>query len=317
MQSAQTGISGPRLLNLIWRRTWLDFALEGYFIREVLLGGIARPIRSIVLEDKAQWPLLSDALVISYGSDMVTYLRDARARGHRNLGLFHMGDELGEHDRSCYSLADYVIRNYWFEHVLTPPGNQCLGIAWVPNGYRTGVGPINSENALGMADRTIMGFFAGVLGNSPERQEIAAIVKEAGLPFLVMGTPSFGQGLGPVSYASYLASSRFALVPSGNSPETIRLYDALEAGAIPIMLDAPFVRAREALDSPPFVFLNAWRELPDVYSRYANTMAPRVIAELEAKRKTICEWWVNFKAKQQRKMRELIDLSFERAYRRS
>ncbi|MBX9775508.1 MAG: glycosyltransferase family 47 protein [Xanthobacteraceae bacterium] len=303
-------------LTLLWLRPTLESVLEGYFIKEVLLAEIGRPIRTVVIEASASIPFLNDVLVVSLGANLAGYLQEARAKGFRNIGLLHMADELGDHDRSFYAHADYVLRNYWFKDAIVPPNPQSLGVLWIPNGYRTGVGPISTQTMLSTVDRKIMGFFSGVLqGRSrlEERQQMAQAVTSAKLPFLVGGTPGFGQGLGPVAYAAYLCMSRFALVPGGNSPETIRLYDALEAGAIPIMLRSAFVGAPDALNNPPFLLLDSWSELPAAYAPFADANSPQVISTIEAKRQDVMAWWQSFKASHQQRLKELIDRSFARA----
>jgi hypothetical protein len=295
----------------------LESVLEGYFIKEVLLAEIGRPIRTVIFEENAPIPFLNDVLAVSLGPAVAGYLEEARARGFKNIGLLHMADELGDHDRSFYASADYVLRNYWFKHALVPPHPQSLGVYWIPNGYRTGMGPISTQTMLTTADRKIMGFFSGVLEGRTrleERQKMVQAVKDAKLPFLVAGTPGFGQGLGPVSYAAFLGMSRFALVPAGNSPETIRLYDALEAGAIPVMLRSAFVEAPDALDNPPFLLLRNWSELAAAYAPYANAEAPQVIDAIEEKRMEVLTWWQAFKVKQQRHLKELLDRSFAQAH---
>ncbi len=103
-------------------------------------------------------------------------------------------------------------------------------------------------------------------------------------------------------------------MPAGNSPETIRLYDALEAGAIPIMLKSAFVSAPGALNNPPFLLLDTWNDLPAAYAPYADAMAPDVIATIEQQRQQVFNWWRDFKAAQQQKVRDLIERSFARAY---
>jgi hypothetical protein len=108
--------------------------------------------------------------------------------------------------------------------------------------------------------------------------------------------------------------TRFGLVPGGNSPETIRLYEVLEAGAIPVMLRSPFVSAPEALDNPPFLLLDDWSQLPAAYAPFADSMVTSVIEEVEARRRQALDWWTRFKALQQRRVRDLIDRSFARAH---
>src|SRR5262249_24119655 len=154
--ASATGTNAVRPLNLVWSQSLLDRVLEGYFIKDVLLAKVGRPVRTILLQDSGQRPLFGDALIVGVGAGISDYLREARARGGKNIGLFHMADEHGDHDRGFYELADYVIRNYWFEQALVQPNEQSLGVVWVPNGCRTGVGPACMDTMLGMAERTIM-----------------------------------------------------------------------------------------------------------------------------------------------------------------
>lgn len=300
-------------LNLVCRRVSLDSILEGHFIRDILLGGIERPLRIFALEADQAVPYFNDALFLSVGEEFADHLREARRRGARNIGLFHIGDEAGTHDRGFYAHADFVIRHYWFEHAFASPGPASLGVIWVPNGYRTGVGPIAAATMLDTANRTCPGFFAGAIRGrtlSEEREEMVRVVSAAKLPFVLLETPGFAGGLGPVSYAAWLGSARFALIPGGNAAETVRLYDALEAGAVPIMLKSPFVTAADALDNPPFPLLDSWQQLPAFYARFSQSQSPDTVAALERLRQTIVVWWNAFKAAQQGKVKALIDRAF-------
>src|SRR2546423_15269071 len=114
-------MQSPRLLNLLWFRKTLDSVMEGYFVREVLLGELARPLRLIVFERGARLPELDDVLVVSFNAELAEYLRYLRSRGCRNIGLLHMADEKGDFDRSFYASADYVLRHYWFKEALGLP----------------------------------------------------------------------------------------------------------------------------------------------------------------------------------------------------
>jgi hypothetical protein len=307
----------PRTLSLVWRRNILEMVLEAYFIREVLLGQIGRPLRTVVIESNAPMPYLDDALYVSFGPELAGHLRAARARGVKNIGVLHMADEHGDHDRGFYGDAGYVLRNYWFKHALVPPNPQSLGVMWVPNGYANGFGPINAQNLPGTAERKIMGFFSGALSGRTllqERQDMVQTIQQAKLPFLVGATPGFAMGLKPITYAAFLCSTRFGLVPGGNSPETIRLYEVLEAGAIPIMLKSAVVTAPDGFNNPPFLLLDRWADLPAAYAPYADADAPRVIDVIEEKRLAVLDWWIGFKELQQKRIKDLIDRSFERAH---
>lgn len=93
-------LSLQRPLNLLWRRQTLEVVLEAYFIKEVPLAEIGRPIRTVVVEANAPAPILSDALIVSFGPEFAGYLKEARLRGATNIGLLHMADEKGNHDRT-------------------------------------------------------------------------------------------------------------------------------------------------------------------------------------------------------------------------
>jgi len=307
-----------RPLNFHWYRPTLDKILEGYFIKDILLGGIGRPLRVMPWEDIGQIRIGPDSLVGTMGDEMALALTEAKSRGVRNVGAFHMGDERGDHNRAFYGDADYVIRNYWHEPAFATSQTRSLGVLWAPNGYRTGLGPIDAAQHLSIAQRRIIGFFAGAISGRLLEDQRAAMLRcasAAKLPFTIMTTGGFGQGLGVVSYASWLSNARFALVPAGNSHETIRLYEALEAGAIPIMVRSAFVSqtgALGALGIPPFILLDSWDGLAEAYAPFADAGAPATIESLENMRRQVVQWWTAFKQMQRTKIRNLIDRSFER-----
>ena len=300
-------------LNVIWRRARLDAARESHFMMRVLLAKIRRAVRVIPLGDNDPLPLMDNALVVSYRTEFTEYVSAFRRKSCRNIGLFHTADEYGTDDRGFYADVDYVLRHYWFRPAAQKPSESSLGVLWVPNGYGNLVGPMPAQSILPMADRHVGGFFAGCMETRDERQDMVNVVEAAKLPFQVVKTPAFGQGLGPASYTAFLANARFALVPGGNSPETIRLYEALETGAIPIMLRSEFVSEPEALGDPPIVLLERWDDLPAFYERYADTASPAVITELQAKQAQILAWWRQFVARQQDRVAALIDASFGRS----
>lgn len=310
-----------RPLNFLWRRATLDYILESHFITQVLLGALERRVRIIPLEDGQPIPLEPDTLIGSLGTEMVPFLREVHTRGIPNIGFFHMADEDGKEDRGFYAQADYVIRNYWFAPALAAPSEHSLGVIWVPNGYRTGIGPLDASRLPAIAERSVPGFFAGAMSGrllADQREAMLHAVRSAGLPFTVITTSGFGEGMGPTAYAAWLANTRFALVPAGNSHETIRLYDALEAGAIPIMVRSPFVEAPDALGAlgpPPFVLLESWDELAAAYTPYAEVSAPTVVETLERRRQEVMRWWTLLKHHNQQKVKDLIERSFSRSGR--
>jgi hypothetical protein len=301
-------MSHRRPLVLVWRRRTLDLVPESYFIERVLLGELGRPVRVIAVEEMEQTPFLDDAVIVSMNTEFAPYLAEARRRGTRRLALFHLGDEQGTDDKAFYSHADLVFRNYWFEAIA-----GMRNVFWMPNGYALGVGPAAPNALLAASQRPTAGFFAGALEMrqlSHERREMREAVEKAAVGFDLRFTARARDRLGPSAYAAHLGAARFALVPGGNSPETIRLYDALEMGAVPIMLRSPYVDAEGALNGPPFPLLKRWSDFGEVYAPFAGTSAP-ALAALDALQAHVVQWWTQFKRKQQQKMRTLIDRLME------
>lgn len=303
----------PPPLNLVWRRDTIGRVVEASFIKDVLLGALDRPVRQIVFGDDNERVFADDMLIVVRHAnpgtaDNVAYVAEARRRHCRNLGILHMGDEKGDIDLGFYADADYVLRNYHFPKALTvPPGARTRGIRWIPNGYANAVGPRPAERNLSMRHRSIVGFFAGQTAADPttKRGEMIRVVRENRLPCVIVGTQGFAQGLSAVEYAGHLANARFAPVPAGNSEETIRLYDALEAGAIPIALKAPFLATADAIENPPFVLLDAWADLVPFMTDYQKCAAADPDF-MEDRRRDVAQWWTAFKRRTAERVAILI-----------
>ena len=105
-----------------------------------------------------------------------------------------------------------------------------------------------------------------------------------------------------------MEDSIFAPCPAGNSPETIRLYDALETGSIPISLKHEFLLSEEALaliGPIPFPMLNTWNELPTYLQSMREKLnsSPEEIVQLQAR---CISWWSDYKTAIQKKIASSI-----------
>jgi len=106
-----------------------------------------------------------------------------------------------------------------------------------------------------------------------------------------------------------MEDSIFAPCPSGNNPETIRLYDALELGCIPISLSHEFLLSKDAFASigpVPFPILGSWAELPQFLGGMkAKALSnPNEIMELQQR---CINWWSDFKVAIQKKISDRIE----------
>lgn len=155
--------------------------------------------------------------------------------------------------------------------IMLPKLNQHDDIEFrMPNGYTPDTRDILRR--IGRQDRTIDVFFAGQVNHPRREQCVEAANSLVGHSVEVYETDGFGKMAVPKEeYVEKLARSKVALCPSGiESPDNFRLYEALEAGCIPVV-DA-FSTAHQAPgfwqllfgEDIPFPIVKYWDELPDI-----------------------------------------------------
>lgn len=294
-------------IDIVWHRLDITQALESQFFHALLAEGLGRPVRLHYMENEGVFR--DNLLVVVLGAEKTNLLAELRRRGHRNIGIFHMGDEKANHDLSFYRHADYVLRHYHFPHIVNPtpaPGNP--PVVWLPNGYRDGVGPKPAHALLPASERVNFSFFSGMISgeSAPARRAMIDAVRNHNIPCALFGTNAFGGGFSPAEYAGRVENSVFGLVPMGNSVETIRLYDCLELGAIPVMLKAEFLSHATALGGAPFPVLDSWEQMAAVFAPYVNRADPAVRARLDAWQREVINWWGLTKARKAAEAARLI-----------
>lgn len=121
------------------------------------------------------------------------------------------------------------------------------------------------------------------------------------LPHTTLATKGFTQGQPREAYAEELLDSRVVLAPAGPlCPDTFRLFEALEAGAIPIGDEWSkggdhhgYWRALFG-DTPRFPIVEQWSELPGVVDDLTNDWTRKAAATLA--------WWGRYKARTARRI---------------
>ena len=284
----------------------LNAALETWFIQNDLFGGAPFSffVNPVQLDDSA-------AVYLELNQINVDLIRHIKSLGNKVV-LYHMGGERLDKDISAYAECDLVIRNYYFPSIIndSEPGKKVL---WAPNGFRTGVGPRDKTALKKTTQRQCLAAFLGWINNAAsynnERASFAGPAAACGEDLYVMPSNGFAGGYNVGLYSAIMEDSIFAPCPSGNNPETIRLYDALELGCIPISLSHDFLISKDALasfGSVPFQLLGSWSELPQ-FLREMKAKAisnPNEIFELQQR---CIEWWLNFKIGMQKKIADRID----------
>lgn len=301
-----------RKLTIICDSESWDSINETHFFVDVLMGKLNVPVCYDIFNfeyDVVDVP--NDVLIVNLENRLSTLVWLMVKKGVKNIGVVSWCHNYKE-DRSYFPFVDYVMRPFYNVECLSPLiGSRCMDISWFPLGYKSGVGPRSFDLLLPFPERRFEMFFAGYLGtNQDERIDMLAVLDRFALPAKLLLTDGFGKGIGIHYYRSLLENSRLALCPGGKDPESIRLFEALELGAIPISLKHDFLCGQEAMANSPIVQLNSWDELPQWY--FARISSKTYLEDMETLRLDVAHWWAAFKAKQQNKISSLINAAFGR-----
>jgi hypothetical protein len=277
-----------RKIHLIATPHTLNGALETWFYQNEMLGGIPYTL-------DLEAGKISDSVVIFVELAETINLNFIRAlRANRNKVVFlDMGDELGKKDVTPYVECDLVIRNYLYLNIFKDERYRDK-VIWLPNGYRTGVGPRNPAHLKPASERNWIAAFLGWLNNARshnnERQIFKEIAPKCGANLFMNVSANWAGGFNLGLYSTIMESSIFAPCPAGNCPDSIRIYDAMELGSIPIYLRHTFLDNEYSMQSPPFPILNSWDELPEFLDRKRQEFGkdPRAFDQLQ---QSTIQWW--------------------------
>lgn len=186
-----------------------------------------------------------------------------KALHHRNMRRWIMTPRPGQHEG-----ADHYLGEFW------------------PRGTREAV------RQAGDPERVYDWFFAGQVTH-PSRRLLVQVLETADGYGRIVRSPSFTAGLERADYLDHLVRTKVAPAPSGPAtPDSFRLYEALEAGCVPVVEDgcpAGVEGYWQMLfgEDPPFPVLGSWGELPPVMDD--------LLAEWPAPANRSFAWWQQYK----------------------
>jgi len=200
------------------------------------------------------------------------------------------------------------------------------GASYLPLGPREEFRRVKPQHVLLADKRRYLFNFVGSL-TSPSRRRLSAVLNTNVIP--PGGRPAFlhivsewsreaKQSNGyilPSEYRKVIINSTFTLCPDGHNPEAYRLFEACEAGSIPIVaMDqyytshpcqhafAPFIQS-----GAPFVYLNGWRGLgPFLKKMMANP------AELRRMQANVMDWYSKYMRAKATEFESVLVGRFER-----
>ena len=136
-------------------------------------------------------------------------------------------------------------------------------------------------------------FFSGQITHERRRTFHNAVLDGVGAAGFYATTEGFGQGMPQSEYLAFMSRARIIPCPAGPAtPDTFRVYEALECGAIPL-LDARASRDATVgvwpllLGDHPLPVIDDWSTLPSVM--------PTLLADWDRRQRWISAWWRAYK----------------------
>lgn len=141
--------------------------------------------------------------------------------------------------------------------------------------------------------------FMGTLWASGSRTEAVSVFLQALPEGMFFGGKHFGLGLPLPAYRGHLLNSVFALCPEGDRHlDTFRLYESLQLGCIPLLVDRQGMAAPLLGPNHPLPLFSHWRQA----LAFAQQQLPRP-EQLDRLQRQIQHWWANRKAELSSAMR--------------
>lgn len=180
-------------------------------------------------------------------------------------------------------------------------------VRFLPNGWPPAAPAALKDAGIAAGTRPKDWFFAGQITHIRREncvKELRLMLEKGGNGDLVE-TAGFTQGVDPDEYYYRLAQAKVAVCPSGPiTPDTFRIYEALEAGCLPIADGRPpsddypngFWQYLFGMDELPFPIVQDWGELPGVMDR--------ALGEWPRNANRAFAWWQQYKRQMAYNLRE-------------
>ena len=200
----------------------------------------------------------------------------------KKIFLIHLGDEGGAEKKDLvYSLCEHIWRTF-----SLPMFKNFKNVTSIPIGYKCD--PIKDN--INILKRNYKWSFLGTTHGS-SRYDLLNKHKNI-MPNFINLTEDFSgkRSMDTNDYYKILNNSIFAPIPHGYfHPETYRLYEALEAGCIPI-IENPFQFFDNFLPNNPLLSVNSWEDSSTIIKKYLENKK-----DIEILRNKINDWWTQHK----------------------
>ena len=223
-------LNSRKSINLIWQvdpdsmieTDWINFLFSDFEINSI--------------KDQNLKVVLDNSIIVTNGDSIngiakKQYINSFKLKGFC-VGVIHLSDEYFVSPVDFYDCTDFVFRNFFRPDVMNRDH-----VYFIPMGHKRGYRDYISPKSI--SDRQYSWSFAGEVGGRLSRREMLRYANNisGGIAYVGQGYNN-SKNLSFEGYCKLMSDTIFALSPGGNRcVETSRIYEAIEAGAIPIVED--------------------------------------------------------------------------------
>jgi len=263
-----------------WERRWAEFLLSGLNVipseAESLAGDAPSPVIHAVSTGRNGLPPDSAA---------AERIR-ADIRDGKKVGIFHLSDEWFCSDTSFYKGAAFVLKFYYCSFISHP------AIKYVPLGFPESLP--HPEKDRPASERKLVWSFCG------ERKYSRVEMLRAFAKISPHRYPE--KFISDEEYRSMVTDTVFAPCPMGNTtPDTLRLYESLENGCIPIVEKRWTIDyfGRIFPDGCPIPRFQSWAAAARWVQAQSGEERDRLQREIQ-------HWWTSEKAKLREQVSQFV-----------
>lgn len=265
-----------------WECDWIEF--------------LFRNIPHTTITDYTQTTCIDNSVFIYNNTvNNVDYLKTLSNK-RITFGLIHLSDEWDTDPVDHYTLAKFVLRNYYKEL-----GNNVLNI---PLGWMKTF-PYTIVPNTSLQRKYTWGFSGHVDKTTRPAMVRAMSTVENGRHYFKKCGENWGafegHALDPTELAMLYNDCLFVPCPQGNhSIDSLRVCEALQAGSLPIVERSNYWAKLYGTDHP-LIEIDSWDQAPELIRSLTNNMD-----DLEIKRLYTYNWWINHCDRVTNKIMDLV-----------
>jgi hypothetical protein len=246
-----------------WEEEWIEYLFQHVPHKTIYNLDHTRFIDRSVIIDSLPWAPYHNG-----------YMAEMQRRG-LSYGLIHLSDESRSDDISSYGGCKFVLRNYVRDHVPTHCRHFLLG-------YNTGFTKHTHNPEAYQRKYT----WATIVHRwDSNRSDMARHLASIPNGFFYI-VNHHGPRMTVEDYSYSYRDAVFVICPNGAViPDSFRITEAMEAGAIPIVQASDYW-VRPYGNDFPAVVINGWHELSSVIANF--TQDP---VRIVTKRQQCIDWW--------------------------